>query len=949
MPHASLSRRSDGRLTKTAAKDAILEMVKEGFSIEQCLEELNYVRSTYEQWRRSDPIWAQKVSLELRAARAGGRIRQEERKEVLWMPFADFSERYLGAKVFPHMQNVVDLIEKREPSWLHPAMTYTEGDKDLLIVNVPPEHAKALALDTEVPTPNGWATIGSIRVGDEVFGLDGKPTAVVAKSEVFDKPTSRVGFSSGESFVASDDHLWTVVRGRRHLVLRTADLLVGDLLPAHGPLEGQPEVDLPLDPYLLGCWLGDGHTADGMFTTEDPEVVEAFAEFSPIPVRGSNAGRAQTYSTTGMYRILAELGIRGSKFVPEGYLFASYDQRMALLQGLMDTDGTISPSGQASFTSTNPDLARGVWFLASSFGLRPRMAERRATFQGRDCGPKWTIHFSPKGLLVFRLPRKVRRIRSVEQRSSTRLRRVESIESVTQVPTQCITVDNDSHVFLIGRSLIPTHNTMTVSINYATYATCMNPNIRGLVVSKTGQMSQKMLYAIKSRLTEPHYADLIRDFAPRGGFASGSGKWTQDSIYLSPEVRDSGEKDPSWQALGIGSQIYGARADLIILDDCVDSTNAHDFERQIDWIQSHVLSRLSPNGLLLIIGTRLAPSDLYVEIQRPQLYPDERSPWTYLAMPAVLEFDEDPKKWVTLWPRTNMRDVGNREEQPGEDGLYEKWSGRRLTSKRSRMSPTLWARVYQQQQVAEDTVFDPADVRGCINGNRLTGLIPDGMNGCRPGGMSGLIVVAGLDPATAGHTAMVAIGLDVESKRRYVLDVFNRAALKPDQIRQGIYDFTEKYGISEWVVETNGFQGFLAHDREVNNFLNARGCVLRPHHTGMNKRDADFGVSAMASLFKGHADGHNLIELPSTYRSEGVKALVEQLCVWAPEMGKHQKTDAVMALWMAELACLRRVEMMSGYTRRHAKNEFLTSWDRSRQGSVNLMDVAVYDKLVRPL
>lgn len=633
MPHASLSRRSDGRLTKTAAKDAILEMVKEGFSIEQCLEELNYVRSTYEQWRRSDPIWAQKVSLELRAARAGGRIRQEERKEVLWMPFADFSERYLGAKVFPHMQNVVDLIEKREPSWLHPAMTYTEGDKDLLIVNVPPEHAK----------------------------------------------------------------------------------------------------------------------------------------------------------------------------------------------------------------------------------------------------------------------------------------------------------------------------TMTISINYATYATCMNPNIRGLVVSKTGQMSQKMLYAIKSRLTEPHYADLIRDFAPRGGFASGSGKWTQDSIYLSPEVRDSGEKDPSWQALGIGSQIYGARADLIILDDCVDSTNAHDFERQIDWIQSHVLSRLSPNGLLLIIGTRLAPSDLYVEIQRPQLYPDERSPWTYLAMPAVLEFDEDPKKWVTLWPRTNMRDVGNREEQPGEDGLYEKWSGRRLTSKRSRMSPTLWARVYQQQQVAEDTVFDPADVRGCINGNRLTGLIPDGMNGCRPGGMSGLIVVAGLDPATAGHTAMVAIGLDVESKRRYVLDVFNRAALKPDQIRQGIYDFTEKYGISEWVVETNGFQGFLAHDREVNNFLNARGCVLRPHHTGMNKRDADFGVSAMASLFKGHADGHNLIELPSTYRSEGVKALVEQLCVWAPEMGKHQKTDAVMALWMAELACLRRVEMMSGYTRRHAKNEFLTSWDRSRQGSVNLMDVAVYDKLVRPL
>ena len=180
--------------------------------------------------------------------------------------------------------------------------------------------------------------------------------------------------------------------------------------------------------------------------------------------------------------------------------------------------------------------------------------------------------------------------------------------------------------------------TMTVSINFATYATAMNPNIRGLLVSKTGQMSQKMLYAVKSRLTEPSYADLHRDYAPKTGFAYGSNRWTQDTIYLNPEVRDSGEKDPTWQALGIGSQIYGARADLIILDDCVDSTNANDFERQIEWIQSHVMSRLTPNGLLLLIGTRLAPMDLYMEVQNPGLYPEERSPWTYLAMPAVLEF-----------------------------------------------------------------------------------------------------------------------------------------------------------------------------------------------------------------------------------------------------------------------------------------------------------------------
>jgi hypothetical protein len=223
------------------------------------------------------------------------------------------------------------------------------------------------------------------------------------------------------------------------------------------------------------------------------------------------------------------------------------------------------------------------------------------------------------------------------------------------------------------------------------------------------------------------------------------------------------------------------------------------------------------------------------------------------------------------------------------------------------------------------------------------------MSGCRSAGMGGLIVVAGLDPATSGHTAMVVVGLDVLDKRRYVLDVFNQAALAPDELREAVYRLTEKYSVVEWVVETNGFQGFLAHDREINDFLRGRGALVRPHLTRGNKWDADFGVAAMAGLFRNWADGRNLIELPSSYKSEGVKALIEQLVVWMPDMNKHQKTDTVMALWMAELACLRRVEMASGYTRAHTPNQFLTRWDRSRQQSYSLMDPEVHDALVRPL
>ena len=502
---------------------------------------------------------------------------------------------------------------------------------------------------------------------------------------------------------------------------------------------------------------------------------------------------------------------------------------------------------------------------------------------------------------------------------------------------------------LIIVNMPPEHGkTASLSINYVTYRIAMNPNIRVLIVSKTQQMAQKMLFAVKERLTAPSFSELIEEYAPRGGFNGGGAKWTQDTIYINPEVRDSGEKDPTVQALGIGSHIYGARADLIILDDCVDNLNAHDYEKQMDWIQSQVLSRLGQNGVMMLVGTRLASRDLYMEIQNESLYPENVSPWTALSMPAVLEFAERTDDWVTLWPRTNLPDVNDRSEQPDADGLYPKWDGPRLSKKRGRMTPNLWARVYQQAQVTEDTVFDPEAVRGCTNGHRNIGLIPAGRHGCRPDGMAGLVCVAGLDPATAGYTAMVVIGLDVRTKKRYVLDVFNKSGCKPDEIREGIYRFTEKYNVVEWVVETNGFQGFLAQDREVNQFLTNRGAMVRPHHTGVNKQDPDFGVSAMSGLFTGWREGNNLIELPSSHMSEPLKALVEQLCLWAPEVSqKKQKTDAVMALWMAELACQRRVDMASTYNKRHQTNPFLTRWDRSQQHTVDLMDIHTYDKLVK--
>ena len=480
----------------------------------------------------------------------------------------------------------------------------------------------------------------------------------------------------------------------------------------------------------------------------------------------------------------------------------------------------------------------------------------------------------------------------------------------------------------------------TITVNYALYEICRNPNIRIIIVSKTQAMAQKFLLSIKNRLTHPRYQDLHLAFGPPGGFEKNSDSWKQDLIYLSSEARDSGEKDPTVQAIGVRGHIYGARADLIIMDDCVDHTNAHEYEKQIDWIQSEVMSRVdNDGGKLLVVGTRLRPRDLYSELRDPMRYPDETSPWTYFAQPAVLEFKDEPADWVTLWPKTNMAPVSGK-GIPDEDGLYSKWDGAALNKKRGRMSPNLWAMVYQQQQVHEDSAFPAAAIKGVINGARNIGLIPKGKAGNRHAGMDGLVIVAGLDPAMSGYTAAVCIALDINTQKRYLLDVSNVPGMKPDDIRTLIKDWTDKYKISEWRVEKNAFQAMLTQDREVREYLSARGATLREHHTGQNKWDTDFGVASLTTLFHGYEEGNNLIEFPSTHASEGLKSLIEQLVTWYPDAPKSQKTDCVMAFWFTELAVRDRINSANVFARNHnSASMFHTRYDKSQQMTVSLSDL----------
>jgi hypothetical protein len=470
-------------------------------------------------------------------------------------------------------------------------------------------------------------------------------------------------------------------------------------------------------------------------------------------------------------------------------------------------------------------------------------------------------------------------------------------------------VGADAHLLLVNTP--PGHaKSTTITAAYTLWRLMKDPNTQAVIVSKNEVMAKKWMFQIQDWLTSNTYADLQDHFGPDGGFKDTCPVWTRTQIYFGSELRDKNAKDPTLEVLGMGGTIYGARADFIILDDCVDSTNAHDFERQIEWITGMVLTRPQDEDKVMVVGTRVAPRDLYRELMDPGRYEDEAPPWTYFAQPAVLEYADDPDEWVTLWPKSNIVKKGQA-VIPDEDGLYPKWDGPSLNRMRKRLStdPNAWPLKYQQQDVNDSMPFPREDVYGCVNGHRKVGVLAPGVVGVPASGMTNLFVIAGLDPASAGFTAAVVMALDRTTGKRYVLNVHNQPGMSPDAIRDLIKGWTTLYGVREWRIEKNAFQTFLTRDREVNQWLASRGVLLTEHHTGTNKLDADFGVGSMTGLFKGWKDRHNLIDLPNT-QTAGVKDLCEQLCTWFPET--KGKTDCVMALWFCEIRARELVDDLNG-------------------------------------
>lgn len=364
-------------------------------------------------------------------------------------------------------------------------------------------NGKALALDTPIPTPSGWTTMGELEAGDWVLSDDGRPCQVLEAHPVSsDWDCYELEFDDGSKVIASAEHLWVTEQRRfsssqgaatkgkakkdwgdwRNKVRTTAEIAESLTYPngkyqsanhsvrLSGSLE-LPELELAVPPYVLGAWLGDGDSDCARITcafTDSQIIEELERDGQPVTRQtrhSDTTGRWSLSSGRGsrgntLHERLRELGVLGNKHVPTAYLRSSSSQRLALLQGLMDTDGTISESGQCEFTSSSSVLAEGVLELVVSMGLKAVLNTGEAKLNGRLIGPKYRVSFqAPWTFSVFRLERK--RARQAPTHSRRRLsadRRIVACRQVARVPVRCITVSSSSSMFLCGRAMIPTHN-----------------------------------------------------------------------------------------------------------------------------------------------------------------------------------------------------------------------------------------------------------------------------------------------------------------------------------------------------------------------------------------------------------------------------------------------------------------------------------------------------------
>lgn len=384
-----------------------------------------------------------------------------------------------GRKLFKHQIAGVYAILKQKRIILSDEMGLGKGQK----------------LNAKILQPSGWTTMGELVVGDEVINSLGEATKIVGVFPQGMKDIYKISFSDGTSTECDENHLWSVqstshrFRKQGFLVKSLKELNSTPLhynngnakwyIPIAAPIQAFSKKDLSIAPYLLGLLLGDGGlTTSGVsFASADEEIV-SFVKNSILPLKLKEHSKfsyrlSKEKSTKPNHLIvkLKDLGLMGhgaaTKFIPQQYLFSSIEDRLAILQGLMDTDGSIiTKTKQIEFCSISKQLVDGLTFIVQSLGGNTTIKERYTyyTYKGEKKKGKLSYRvniFLPNEFNPFRLTRKAKQVTTRTKYFPSR--NISKIEYVGKEKTQCIKVASEDAMYLTNECIV-THNTTTALV-----------------------------------------------------------------------------------------------------------------------------------------------------------------------------------------------------------------------------------------------------------------------------------------------------------------------------------------------------------------------------------------------------------------------------------------------------------------------------------------------------
>ncbi len=344
-------------------------------------------------------------------------------------------------------------------------MVQTFATNRFSICKLPRQSGKALDIETQILTTLGFKQLKNLNIGDYVYGPDGLPTKITFITEtMFNHDVYNVYFDNGDIIKADAEHLWTVKS--TNWDNKQKDLTTEELI-RYTNHTSKPYIDftqplnfehknLLLDPYTLGMWLGDGATNGNRIYCHKDDFIHYKNTINVKNFVEQTNDNVVRFTFEGGQTILKQIGVFGNKHIPNDYLFSSFEQRLELLRGLMDSDGSVSESGSYEFYQKNEDFIDQFRILLSSMGIKSRKSSKKIN----DCF-YWTVRYQTN-LCVFKLQRKIDKHKCLNHPKNKRLY-ITKIEKVESVPVRCLQVDNESHLFLCGETLIPTHNTTVVA------------------------------------------------------------------------------------------------------------------------------------------------------------------------------------------------------------------------------------------------------------------------------------------------------------------------------------------------------------------------------------------------------------------------------------------------------------------------------------------------------